>query len=111
MDETDSAEFLVRVDGEDWCEVRSLAEARPADAVFVVDADGRVSFGDGRRGQRPANGSIVTVTYRQGGGDSDAQVSVTTRWPPPDRSYLLVLSSAGVRVGAAGAVEGYAGCG
>ncbi len=109
MDETDSARLFVCVDGEDWLEVRSLADAGPADAVFVVDADEGLFFGDGQRGRRPPDGSVVTVTYREGGGDSDAQVSVTTRWPPPDRSYVVALSSAGVRIGCPGGSKAFPG--
>jgi len=105
MDDAGSAgRYVVRVDGEDWREVSSLAEVGPADAVFVVDAAGRLAFGDGRRGRRPPDGSLVTVSYRERGG-SDTQVSVTTRWPPPDRSYAFVLSPSGVRIGGAGVVE------
>ncbi len=99
MDDAAAAgRYDVQVDGEDWRQVGSLDEAGPGDAVFVVDDDGRLAFGDGRRGRRPPDGSLVAVGYRQGGGDSDARVSVTTRWPPPDGRYVLELSPVGVRV-------------
>jgi len=111
MADTGSApRYEVRVDGEDWREVASLAGAAPTDAVFAVDASGRVAFGDGQRGRRPPGGSLVTVSYSEGAGDSHAQVSVTARWPPPDRSYVLGLASTGARiVGSAGAVERFSG--
>jgi hypothetical protein len=104
--------FAVRVDDEDWSETRSLSGAGPEDNVFVVDrATGQVAFGDGTHGRRPSSDSVVTVTYRDGGGvEGDAQVSITTRWPTSDRRYLVVLSSAGFRIsGAGGNLECFAG--
>jgi hypothetical protein len=113
MHETDSAGvFAVRVDDEEWREIRSLSGAGPEDNVFVVNrSTGQVVFGDGTHGRRPSGDSVVTVTYRDGGGAAgDAHVSITTRWPPTETGYLVALSSAGVRVSRAGSnVECFAG--
>ncbi len=100
MDGSDSARlFTVRVDDEEWRQTRSLSEAGPEDKVFVVDSTGRLVFGDGTRGRRPSGSATVTVTYREGGGTvGNELVSVTTRWPPPERRYVISLSSPGVRI-------------
>ena len=105
MHESDSARpFTVRVDDEEWRETRSLSEAAPDDNVFVVNqASGTVEFGDGTHGRRPPDGSVVTVSYRAGGGAAgNACVSITTRWPPQDSRYVVALSAAGVRIGGIG---------
>jgi len=113
MRESDTAQlFAVRVDDEEWREARSLSEAGPEDNVFVVDrSTGQVVFGDGTHGRRPSDNAVVTVTYRDGGGvEGDAQVSITTRWPPSDRRYLVALSSVGFRISKAGGnIECFAG--
>jgi hypothetical protein len=63
----------VEVDGERWLEVASLADAKPDDRVFTVDAGGAVVFGDGVRGRRLTPESAVVVTYRTGaGGNAEA---------------------------------------
>ena len=49
----------------------SLAESGPDDRHFTLDREsGRVTFGDGEHGRRPAEGSMVEATYRCGGGRS-----------------------------------------
>ena len=95
--------FTVRVDDEQWREARHLAEAGPEDKVFVVDSTGTVVFGDGTNGRRPSAGAVVTVSYRDGGGEAgNAQVSITTRWPPRESRYVIGLAGAGVGIRDAG---------
>ena len=54
---------------EEWVEVPSLAESGPDDRHFTLDREtGRVTFGDGEHGRRPAEGSRVEATYRCGSG-------------------------------------------
>lgn len=60
----------VEVDGEQWLEVASLADAKPDDRVFTVDADGGIVFGDGVCGRRLTPESAVVVTYRTAAGAS-----------------------------------------
>ena len=56
---------------EEWIEVPSLAGSRHDDRHFTLDRDtGRVTFGDGEHGRRPAAGSLVEATYRCGRGRS-----------------------------------------
>jgi hypothetical protein len=56
---------------EEWIEVPSLAGSGPDDRHFRLDREaGRVTFGDGEHGRRPAPGSLVEATYRCGGGRS-----------------------------------------
>jgi hypothetical protein len=54
---------------EEWVEVPSLAASGPDDRHFTLDRDsGRVTFGDGEHGRRPAAGSAIEAAYRCGGG-------------------------------------------
>ncbi len=113
MHESDSARlFAVRVDDKEWRETRSLREAGPDDGVFVIDrSTGRVEFGDGTHGRRPPDGSVVTVSCREGSGAAgNTCVSITTLWPPRNGRYIVALSAAGVRIGGAGgSVEQFTG--
>jgi hypothetical protein len=110
-DNNKAKSFTVRVDDEDWREARSLAQAGPEDKVFVVDSTDTVVFGDGTNGRRPSANAVVTVSYREGGGDAgNAQVAITTRWPPRESRYVIGLAAAGVRISrAGGTVERFAG--
>jgi len=104
--------FEVRVDDEEWKETRSLSEAAPTADVFTVNpSTGQMEFGDGTHGRRPPDGSVVTVSYREGSGAAgNTCVSITTRWPPQDSRYVVALSAAGVRIGGiGGSVERFAG--
>ncbi len=73
--------LAVRVDDVLWHETDSLADAGPADRVFVTKTgdDDKVSitFGDGRHGQRPFTGSDnVRAAYRNGiGPDGNVRAS------------------------------------
>jgi hypothetical protein len=62
----------IRVAGERWRPVRTLARCGPDDHCYVVqiDDDGgaKIMFGDGVTGQRPSVGEVVEVTYRRGAG-------------------------------------------
>ncbi|MGF6227947.1 hypothetical protein QFZ27_001902 [Inquilinus ginsengisoli] len=55
-----------------WGAQRDLLGSTPADPDFVVEveADGvaQIRFGDGRRGDRPASGSVFTADFRIGNG-------------------------------------------
>jgi hypothetical protein len=56
---------------EEWLEVPSLGASEPDDRHFVLDRQtGRVRFGDGEHGRRPAAGSRIEASYRCGGGRS-----------------------------------------
>jgi len=56
---------------EEWIEVSSLDESGPDDRHFTLDREtGRVTFGDGEHGRRPAAGSLLEATYRCGRGRS-----------------------------------------
>ena len=82
----------VTVNGKRWRQLSSvddLLEASPDSHVFVLnESTGTVQFGDGRRGARPPNGSLVRVRYRQGVGRAgNVLVSWEGRWPP--RVFLL----------------------
>jgi hypothetical protein len=89
----------VHVDGERWRQVERLEGSGPEDPVFVLDpASGTVRFGDGEHGRRPAEGSRVSVTYREA--PAGAAITVHIPWPPAARHYAIeLLPDAGVRVG------------
>jgi len=54
---------------EEWLEVPNLADSGPDDRHFTLDREtGRVIFGDGEHGRRPAPGSSVEAAYRCGSG-------------------------------------------
>jgi hypothetical protein len=54
---------------EEWVQVASLAESGPADRHFTLEPEtGKVVFGDGEHGRRPAAGSSVEAGYRRGSG-------------------------------------------
>jgi predicted phage baseplate assembly protein len=84
------AELTVRVDGVEWQEVESLADAGPGDRVYAVrhaeDGSVRVVLGDGVHGARPASGTEnVSAQYRVGIGETGAvqagAVSLVVRRP------------------------------
>jgi hypothetical protein len=89
----------VHVEGERWHRVASLADCAPGDHAYVVSDDGRVSFGDGEHGRRPAAGAHVFVSWRSGGGEAGrARVSLTARWPPTPSQYLIAFEALGMHV-------------
>lgn len=54
---------------EEWVEVPSLEGSGPDDRHFTLEREsGKVVFGDGAHGRRPASGSSVQAAYRRGGG-------------------------------------------
>lgn len=64
----------VRVDGERWTAVDSLATAAPDATVFAVDrVTGRILFGDGIHGRRPSADATIAIRYRHGGSESGNQ--------------------------------------
>src|SRR5262245_10147019 len=94
-DARDSATVSLRVNGDEWRRVRSLAEAGPDDEVFLFDAaTGRVSFGDGTHGKAPARGDSITVSYRQGSG-GNVPLSIATPSTRRVRIFSGQLLSAG----------------
>jgi hypothetical protein len=53
----------------DWAQVPALGASEPGDRHFMLDRKtGRVRFGDGEHGRRPAAGSRIEAFYRRGGG-------------------------------------------
>jgi len=85
----------VTVDGDRWTRVARLDDCGPGDRVFSLDQEeGRVVFGDGVHGQRPAAGS--RIAYRSGGGaQGNVGVTVRTTWPLPLRRCDVELDPAG----------------
>lgn len=59
-----------RIGDERWTEQHDLLASTSDDRHFALDpATGRITFGDGRRGRvPPADGEVVAVAYRAGGG-------------------------------------------
>ena len=86
--------FDVTVNGDRWTRVARLDDAGPADRVYSLDPEGRVIFGDGVHGQRPAAGS--RIAYRSGAGtEGNVGVTVRTMWPLPLRRCNIELDPAG----------------
>ncbi len=84
----------VSVDGDRWTQVTRLDHFGPVDRVFSLDQDGRVVFGDGLHGQRPAAGS--RIAYRSGAGvQGNVGVTVRATWPLPLRRCTVELDPAG----------------
>jgi len=84
----------VTVDGDRWTRAARLDDVGPEDRVFSLDAEGRVVFGDGVHGRRPAAGS--RIAYRSGAGaDGNVGVTVRTTWPLPRRRCDVEVDAAG----------------
>jgi len=65
------ATIKVTVDGSTWSRVSSFSEAGPNDRVYVLNREGdSLQFGDDTRGLKPAAGSTITVSYRDGTGSA-----------------------------------------
>jgi hypothetical protein len=65
-------------DTEPWSYIDDLYAARPDDKVYSVDPEaGKITFGNGINGFRPAVGRNIRVTYEYGGG-LDGQVEIGT---------------------------------
>ena len=92
----------VTVDGDRWAQVPRLDDVGPGDRVFSLDPDGRVVFGDGVHGQRPATGSRIAC--RSGvGAQGNVGVTVRTTWPLPFRRCHVELDPAGaISIGCTG---------
>jgi predicted phage baseplate assembly protein len=62
----------VAVDGQIWTRVLSFVRSQPDDTHYVLSVDGdgigEIVFGDGIRGKVPADGAVIDVRYRVGGG-------------------------------------------
>ncbi|WP_281614916.1 NPCBM/NEW2 domain-containing protein [Flammeovirga sp. SubArs3] len=62
-----SATFSLRINNQSWTRVDNLYGSLPTDRHFTVDAKtGAITFGDGRRGMIPAEGSNVYLDYTSG---------------------------------------------
>jgi hypothetical protein len=82
----------VCIEGDQWQQTASLANAGPDDHFFISTDEGRIAFGDGQHGQQPAMGSNVFVSYRMGGGaNGNTRVSVTSRWPLTRSRYSVKM--------------------
>ena len=67
---TSEPQFELTVNGEHWKRVASLDCSGPNDRHYILDRrTGKISFGDGERGQIPTTGSSIQATYRLGAGD------------------------------------------
>jgi hypothetical protein len=68
------AKLEVKVAGERWTPVPTLAGCGPRDPCYVirVDDDGAATlvFGDGTTGRRPPTGAQVEATYRRSGSET-----------------------------------------
>lgn len=67
------AALVLRVDGREWTQSATLADAGPTDPMFsarmLEDGTLRLLFGDGEHGRRlPTGGNNLRVTYRVGSG-------------------------------------------
>ena len=64
----------IRVAGERWAPVPTLARCGPQEPCYVVrvgdDGAATLVFGDGRTGRRPPIGARVEARYRRGGGET-----------------------------------------
>lgn len=63
-------ELLIESNGteERWTEVADLTRSGPDERHFTLDREtGRVVFGDGKHGRRPAEGGRVEAFYAPGG--------------------------------------------
>jgi hypothetical protein len=73
----------ITVDGVVWTRVPSFLNARGTDQVYTVTVDAddfaMVSFGDGVTGAAPPDGSLLSATYRIGGGDHNVDVNLLTK--------------------------------
>jgi predicted phage baseplate assembly protein len=96
------AELTVRVDGVEWQEVESLADAGPGDRVYALrheeDGSALVVLGDGVTGARAASGTEnITAQHRVGIGAAGAvaagAVSIVVRRPLGIRAVQNPLSA------------------
>lgn len=80
--------IAVTVNGRTWNRAFNLRNARPDDAVYVLNRkDGSITFGDGTHGRKPPVGATISVSYRDGAGSAgsiakriDGQSSLTKFW-------------------------------
>lgn len=75
-------QFELAVNGEQWKCVASFDYSGPSDEVYTLDRDaGKITFGDGQRGQRPPNGSRIHATYTYGEGSEGAnEATISLTW-------------------------------
>jgi hypothetical protein len=98
LDPYDGAEpIAVRVNGERWQRVRSLAGAAPGARVFTFDeATGVITFGDGVHGRVPERGSTIFARYRdEVGEEGNTSVNVRSTWPFAPRAWMIRLREEG----------------
>jgi hypothetical protein len=93
----DPEPVVVRVNGERWQRVRTLADAEPDARIFTLDdATGVIAFGDGVHGRVPERGSTISARYRnEVGEEGNTSVTVRSTWPLPRRGYTIALREEG----------------
>jgi predicted phage baseplate assembly protein len=73
-------EVRTETDFGEWRRCERLSEQGPNDAVYVLDvAQGRVLFGNGVNGRKPARGAEAYVSYAVSDGDA-GNVAARRRW-------------------------------
>jgi len=93
----DPEPIVVRVNGERWHRVRTLADAEPGARVFALDdATGVITFGDGVHGRMPGRGNTISARYRdEPGEEGNTFITVRATWPLPRRAWKIALREEG----------------
>jgi hypothetical protein len=85
------------VDGAPWTEAATLLNSGPTDTVFRVEiddaGDATAVFGDGVFGARPNEASVVTATYRVGGGVVGNVGADTLTRPTGTQDWLTAVTN------------------
>jgi hypothetical protein len=98
LDADDDPEpIVVRVNGERWQRVRTLADAEPGARVFTLDdATGVIAFGEGVHGRVPERGSTIFARYRnEVHEEGNTSVTVRSTWPLPGCVCTIALREKG----------------
>jgi len=83
----------ILIEGEEWQQVISLAEAGADDRVYELDREsGSVRFGDGEHGRLPPTGSTVQATYRYGSGQDGNMLSISWIGTMPELNQAASVS-------------------
>ena len=82
MINTSEPQFELAVNGEQWKRVASLDYSGPSDEIYTLDPDdGKITFGDGQRGQKPPTGERIQATYTYGAGiDGSVGGAIALTW-------------------------------
>lgn len=78
-------------DTESWSYIDDLYAASSDDKVYTVDAEaGKITFGNGINGFRPAVGRSIRVTYEYGGGlDGQVEIGMINKGPKLPGSFKV----------------------